>query len=74
MENRKISIRRPRCRWEDNVKRDSKGIGSRKVTWNQLTQDSIVRTQLYNLIFPRGKIFRPTKYVKVQQEMICRFS
>jgi hypothetical protein len=32
----KRPIRRPRCRKEDNIKRDPKEIGSKEVNWSQL--------------------------------------
>jgi hypothetical protein len=32
---------RPRCRWEDNIKLDLRGIGIDKVNWIQLAQDRV---------------------------------
>jgi hypothetical protein len=30
---------RPRCRWDDNIKMDLRGIGSRVMEWINLAQD-----------------------------------
>jgi hypothetical protein len=35
----KRPLRRPRCRWEDNILMDLREIGCRGVDWIHLTQD-----------------------------------
>jgi hypothetical protein len=34
----KRSLRRPRCRWENNIKIDLRKIGSKTVNWIQIAQ------------------------------------
>jgi hypothetical protein len=37
----KRPLRRPRCRWEDNIKMDLREIGIDGVNWIQLAQDRV---------------------------------
>jgi hypothetical protein len=39
MPEEKRSLRRPRCRWEDNIKMDLREIGLEGVDWIHLAQD-----------------------------------
>jgi hypothetical protein len=36
---RKRPLRRPRCRWEDNIKADLQKVGCKGVDWIELAQD-----------------------------------
>jgi hypothetical protein len=35
----KRALRRPRCRWEDNIKIDLQGVGGHRGDWMELAQD-----------------------------------
>ena len=46
----KRSLRRPRHRWEDNIKMDLQEVGCRGMDWNELAQDRVRRRALVNAV------------------------
>jgi hypothetical protein len=53
----KRPLRRPRCRWEDNIRMDPKDLGWEYVDWIQLVQDRDHWQALGNVVMNHIKVF-----------------